>query len=146
LYYDRSMASTEQLRAETGRLSRLLVYSADDTKAHFASAIQSLGLSVPAARALLQIVTPIPMRELAGNLAYDPSYLTGLADELEQAGLLVRVAGTDRRVKLLQLTEAGEEMRTNIGKAVGVGEPLSERLDAADRAELLRILEKLRGN
>jgi len=140
------MTSPEKLRAEAGRLSRLLVYTAEETKAHFGRAVQPLGISVPAARALLQIVAPIPMRELAGNLAYDPSYLTGLADELEQSGLIVRVAGTDRRVKLLQLTEAGEAMRKSIGKAVGVGEPLTSRLDAEDRAALLRILEKLSGD
>jgi len=139
------METAEQIRAQTGHLSRLLVYTAEETKAHFAQAIQPLGLSVPAARALLQIVAPIPMRELAGNLAYDPSYLTGLADELEQSGLIVRVAGSDRRVKLLQLTEAGEAMRKSIGKAVGEGEPLSQRLDAAERATLVSLLEKLRG-
>ena len=121
----------------------MLVYTAEQTKSHFAQSIVPLGISVAAARALLSITSATPMRELAKNLAWDPSYLTGLADELETSGLVVRTVGSDRRVKLLELTAEGEAMRDRIGKAVATDEPLSVRINDADRATLARILGQL---
>ena len=137
------MSTADELRSETGRLSRMLVFTADQTKSHFARSIVPLGISVPAARALLSITSATPMRELAKNLAWDPSYLTGLADELEASGLVVRTTGSDRRVKVLELTAEGRAMRARIGEAVAAGEPLSTRIDDTDRATLARILTQL---
>jgi hypothetical protein len=46
------------------------------------------------------------MRMLADRLACERSYITGLADQLEERGLVTRATGEDRRVKLLALTES----------------------------------------
>jgi DNA-binding MarR family transcriptional regulator len=106
-------------------------------------AVQPFGLSAPAARALLGIVSPIPMRVLAELLACDPSYLTGIADQLEAAGLVVRAAGADRRVKLLGLTETGKETRNRIVETVAAADRFSTRLTAAGRTQLALLLAKL---
>src|SRR5438045_6211306 len=51
---------------------------------------------------------PIPMGKLAASLSCDASNVTGLVDRLESRGLVRRHAdATDRRVKVLELTQAG---------------------------------------
>ena len=56
--------------------------------------------------------TGTPMRSIAESLYCDASYVTDLVDRLEERGLIVRGADPgDRRVKLLQLTPEGEELR-----------------------------------
>jgi DNA-binding MarR family transcriptional regulator len=124
-------------------LSHALVTAAEETKTAFADAVQPFGLSAPAARALLAIVSPTPMRVLAELLTCDPSYLTGIADQLETAGLVVRAVGADRRVKLLELTETGEQTRNWIVDAVATADRFSTRLTSADRTQLARLLQKL---
>jgi len=52
-----------------------------------------------------------PMSALSRELGVSVSAMTQIADRLERAGLVNRVAaGTDRRVRHLQLTERGEEI------------------------------------
>ncbi len=58
---------------------------------------------------------PVPMRELANALACDNSNVTGIIDRLEDRGLVERrAAAHDRRVKMLVVTPAGQELRTLI--------------------------------
>ena len=55
---------------------------------------------------------PMPMSELARRLDCDNSNITGIVDRLESRGLIARSPSSeDRRVKLLVLTEKGEELR-----------------------------------
>jgi DNA-binding MarR family transcriptional regulator len=137
------MRSREAHLDEWDHLTRVLIHAAEGTKDAFADASHSLGLPAPVARALLGIVSPTPMRALAEVLACDPSYLTGIVDQLESAGLVVRVVGADRRVKLLELTKSGTQMRERISEAVLATEPFSARLTDAERTQLARLLEKL---
>jgi DNA-binding MarR family transcriptional regulator len=52
------------------------------------------------------------MGELAQRLVCDASNVTGLVDRLETRGLIERRPGPDdRRVRMLVLTPAGEELR-----------------------------------
>jgi DNA-binding MarR family transcriptional regulator len=54
---------------------------------------------------------PQPMSSLGRELAVSLSGMTQLADRLERAQLVKRIArGDDRRVRCLQLTERGEKM------------------------------------
>ena len=71
------------------------------------------------------LTKPAPMRDLAERLACDQSYITNLADQVEDRGLVCRVPGDDRRVKLLQLTPAGEKLRDEISEAVAERGPWS---------------------
>lgn len=57
---------------------------------------------------------PTPMRGIADLVGTDPSTVTHTVDRLEQRGLISRSADpSDRRVKLVALTEAG---RTTVGQ------------------------------
>ena len=54
---------------------------------------------------------PRPMSTLGRDLGISLSALTQIADRLERAGLVQRLAeGTDRRVRCLQLTPRGEKI------------------------------------
>ena len=65
---------------------------------------------------------PCAMSELATKLRCDNSNVTGIVDRLEDRGLVVRRPGTtDRRVKMLEVTEEGAELRRRI--AARMAEP-----------------------
>jgi len=54
---------------------------------------------------------PRPMSSLSRELGVSLSAITQIADRLERAGLVMRVAkGNDRRVRRLELTTRGEKM------------------------------------
>src|SRR5215212_200087 len=58
---------------------------------------------------------PIPMSALAGTLRCDNSNVTGIVDRLEARGLVARRPGEqDRRVKMLEVTPEGEELRRRL--------------------------------
>ncbi|MQY20382.1 MarR family winged helix-turn-helix transcriptional regulator [Nocardia macrotermitis] len=74
----------------------------------FLTAAEEHGLTLTQAKLLLALNEPpeLPMRELAGRLACDPSNLTGVADRMESRGLVVRTVNpADRRVKYLAAVE-----------------------------------------
>lgn len=126
-------------------LSQLLVGIAEQAKADFTEIAASLGLPVHLARAVVALSEPAPMRDLAGHLACDRSYITSLADQLEERGLVRRVTGDDRRVKLLQLTDEGLAVRKAISDTVAERALVLRRLDDQQRATLTPLLEALAG-
>lgn len=68
---------------------------------------------------------PISSAALAKAIFVTPSNLTGIIDRLEQKGLVTRTRqATDRRVQLLDLTEAGRQ------KAESLPDPIEEKLAA----------------
>jgi DNA-binding MarR family transcriptional regulator len=71
--------------------------------------LEQTGLNFGKMRALRRIaVRPMPMRELAEQLAVDPPNLTPMVDDLERLGLVERrVFPADRRVKLVAATPKG---------------------------------------
>jgi DNA-binding MarR family transcriptional regulator len=105
--------------------------------------VATLGLPVHLARAIVVLSNPAPMRDLADQLNCDRSYVTSLADQLEERGLVARVTGDDRRVKLLALTEAGVAMRDQISAAVAERNMILLRLSDDERRRLAPLLEKL---
>ena len=57
------------------------------------------------------------MGEVARGSRCDPSTITGIADRLEERGLVERVPSErDRRVKSLVLTKQGEALRKRLDK------------------------------
>src|ERR1700722_4034918 len=74
--------------------------------------LEQTGLNFGKMRALRRVaVRPMPMRELAEQLAVDPPNLTPMVDELERLGLVERRAfPSDRRVKLVAATPKGAEL------------------------------------
>jgi len=120
-----------------------LVQVAERLKDDFADAVVPFELSVPAARALLLLDEPIPMRVLSERLACDQSYITRIADELESRGLVQRAPGSDRRVQMLKLTRAGTRTRDQVFEAVTANNRVQLRLGRADRDALDRALTRL---
>ncbi|MET7397523.1 MarR family transcriptional regulator [Dactylosporangium sp. NPDC005572] len=139
------MADREARFAEAARLAQLLVDITEQAKADFAATVAAFGLPVPVARAIVLLTTPAPMSDLAEQLACDRSYITNLADQMEERGLITRVAGKDRRVKLLALTDAGLAVRDQISEAVSTNNMILRRLTDAERRTLAPLLERLRG-
>src|SRR5438874_2533278 len=85
----------------------------------------------------------IPMNELAGELHCDTSNVTGIVDRLEDRGLVKRrSAEHDRRVKLLELTERGAELSTEVGRRMRQPPAQLAALPAADQRALRDILRR----
>ena len=129
--------------AEARLLSSMLVEVAERLKDDFSSMAESFGLPVHLARAIVLLTAPMPMRELAEQLVCDRSYITSIADQLEERGLVERIPGADRRIKLLSLTAKGIQVREGISQAVVERDLVMRRLDDAQRKALLPLLEAL---
>ena len=94
----------------------------------------------------LEASTPLPMSEVARKLHCDTSNATGLVDRLEQHALIRRVTPpNDRRVRAVELTERGVEVRERLHRAIRVDNPLFARLSGAEREELERLLDRMLG-
>ena len=137
-----AMSGTPSL-AEAHELSARLFQVIDRMRADFAAIAAEFGLTPLQARSILQLQEPQPMRALADHLACEPSNVTGLADRLEASGLVERVAGGDRRVKLLQLTGEGVRLRGRLSKRVAAGSTVTAKLSAAERRTLAGLLDRL---
>jgi DNA-binding MarR family transcriptional regulator len=119
------------------------------------------GLSGQLAIALLQLESPwpagpvaghtasaegdgMPMRELAGRISCDPSQVTGIADRLEDLGLVERrPARDDRRVKLLVVTDEGRRVAAELADEVNRGAPGFSALTDDERLTLRRLLARV---
>jgi DNA-binding MarR family transcriptional regulator len=88
---------------------------------------------------------PRSMSELSRELGVSLSAMTQIADRLEAAELVSRLAhGEDRRVKQLQLTRHGQSaMRARQRIRVKRIERVFTRLSAADRKHVVSALGKL---
>ncbi len=128
---------------EAHALTRRLFQVAERSRSDFASVVGELGLTPLQARAVLWLEQPSAMRALADHLSCDASNVTGLADRLEAQGLVERVPGQDRRVKLLRLTGRGVALRADVARRVASGSTVSARLSRDERARLGAILDKL---
>ena len=129
--------------AEAYSLSARLFEVINRMRADFAAVTAEFGLTPLQARAVLQLEEPQPMRALAEHLACEPSNVTGLADRLEAAGLVKRVAGQDRRVKLLKLTDDGVQLRVRLAERVASGSTVTAKLTAHERRSLSQLLDRL---
>lgn len=129
--------------AEAHSLSQRLFAVGERARSDFATLVAGVGLTPVQARALLWLETPSAMRDLADHLRCDASNVTGVADRLEGLGLVQRVAGEDRRVKMLQLTAAGKSLRADLADQVAHGSTVTARLNRAERAQLGALLDKL---
>ena len=107
--------------------------------------LEQTGLNFGKMRALRRVaVRPMPMRELAEQLAVDPPNLTPMVDELERLGLVERRAfPSDRRVKLVAATPKGAALAQRAEEIldrppVGLVDLAPEELDI-----LLQILARV---
>ncbi|NNC13999.1 MarR family transcriptional regulator [Planctomonas sp. JC2975] len=121
-------------------LARMVVQLSERARADFAAAIAELDVPVLLARTVLLVDGRTPMREIASELGCDPSYVTSIADQLETRGLVVRTAGRDRRVKVLELTDAGAELKSAVSEAVEHHGPFAYQLDVTQKQTLRELL------
>jgi MarR family transcriptional regulator, organic hydroperoxide resistance regulator len=95
---------------------------------------------------VVRLGTPMSMGGIAEALRCDPSNVTGIADALESRRLAVRKPSeADRRVKVLELTLKGEELRA---EALGrLSEPPEwlRGLTPADKRTLRDVLKRAHG-
>ena len=104
-----------------------------------------LGLTHALADALWQLNPGAPapsMRQMAAGLHCDPSTVTFLADRLEQLSYVNRIpAPSDRRAKMLHLTEQGRKARQRLVDAASAHTPIA-RLTTAEQRQLHRLMTK----
>ncbi len=87
----------------------------------------------------------IDQATLAGLIAFDRTTIGGVVDRLAQKGLLSRhVSATDRRARVLEITEEGLALLDQLEPAVMAAQRLMlSGLDEQEAAEFLRLLSKL---
>jgi DNA-binding MarR family transcriptional regulator len=107
---------------------------------------QETGLPLAPQRALLVLPLDeaISMRQLARRLGCDNSYVTPLVDALETRGLAVRQPHpTDRRVKVIVLTDKGQELARRLQLADTTPPIAFSNLNEAEIGTLRDLLRKL---
>jgi DNA-binding MarR family transcriptional regulator len=95
---------------------------------------------------MLEDGNPKAMRSLSDYFMCDASTVTGLIDRLEARELVTRANHpTDRRVKLLTLTDKGSKLRDAIRSENQAAETerLNELLTADERVQLKKLVNKL---
>jgi DNA-binding MarR family transcriptional regulator len=115
-------------------------------KHRFHAAIANTGLTAQQAHALrfLDPTRPVPMRELAAGIMCDASTVTGIADRLENRGLVERRPDPeDRRVKGLVVTPAGIEIQDRIRREVLGHAPHLAVLSPDERIQLRDQLKRV---
>ena len=113
-------------------------------KSHLQEVLRPYDLAPPSAMALRLIDTSISMKELGIRVKCDPSFVTAIADSLEERGLARReIDPTDRRIKNLVLTEKGEALRAELERDFFSDLPGIRRLDEHDREVFLGLLRRM---
>jgi DNA-binding MarR family transcriptional regulator len=127
---------------------RLILGLLFDGQAHgrMAAACRSLGISPGSMKTLLRLEPGqgVPMRDLADFWGCDASYVTSLADSLEERGLVERRPHpTDRRVKMIALTEQGMAARQQAFEVLYEPPSSFGALTAAELRQLRDLLRKV---
>lgn len=86
----------------------------------------------------------IDQATLAGLIAYDRTTIGGVVDRLVQKGFMTRkVSGSDRRARVLELTENGREVTEKVSAAVEEAQQVMlQGLSREEGQELMRLLTK----
>jgi DNA-binding MarR family transcriptional regulator len=85
----------------------------------------------------------VSMKQLGKQMRCDPSFITVVADELEERGLAKRaVDADDRRVKNLVLTRKGSALRTELTQRFAEA-PALRCLDDRQRTDLAGLLRTM---
>lgn len=97
-----------------------------------------------AAMVKIEALPGIDQVTLAGQIAYDRTTITGVIDRLVEKGLLVReVSGTDRRARVLNLTDEGLKVLREVTPAVEAAQEIMlQGLNKSEAAEFMRLLKK----
>lgn len=113
------------------------------SKDAFIEAVAEFDLTPAQARNFITMDEPVPMRDLAERWACDASNVTGIVDGLERQGLIERVPGKDRRVRMITVTEHGRLVQTRLRRHVETAPFPTDVLSEDEKAELVRLLTKV---
>ena len=115
-------------------------------RAHFERVVLPYNLPPPCAKALRLIDGSISMKELGSRIHCDASFITAIADALEERGLARReIDRGDRRIKNLVLTNEGTELRSRLARDLFDDLPGVRNLKAGERESFLALLHKMLG-
>lgn len=136
---------TDQTRAvETADLANALYTLMPMVVDHVNQRLEAFGMTNTDYWALRSVDGPMPMKDLAHCMEIDPSYVTQVADRLEQLGLIERQPHpTDRRVKHLVLTAKGRRVKQAIPEMLWDDPNTFSSLSDTERATLTKLLLKL---
>ena len=110
----------------------------------FAASVPELSPGRLGVLLLIEANPGVTQGRLARAVALERSTMVGVVDTLEARGLIERRRGTDRRTNGLWLTRAGRSLLGRLKRRIQVHEErVAARLSAAERRELLALLEKL---
>jgi DNA-binding MarR family transcriptional regulator len=139
------VARDDDARAAWRAVAELFLGDANHDRFHQAAA--AAGVAHPGAHKLLLSLEPgepPSMRELAEAMRCDASWVTSLVDTLEVPGLTTRVVSpTDRRVKRVQITDAGIDAKVRAMDVLATPPEVIDKLSAAEVRTLATILRKL---
>lgn len=115
---------------------------------HFESLLGELGVSpaIFSAMEILDLNPGITQTKLAKAIHLDHSSMVPLLDKLADRGLILRqTSTTDRRNKMVYLTDAGRELHAQAAAKVDEHESLTTQavLTPAERQTLIQLLGKL---
>ena len=134
-------APDEGLAGEAWGLLIPLVYPP-----RFIEIAHTLGVTPPLLGALRFLEQRQTMGRMAELLHCDPSNVTGIVDALEERDLAGRKPSAgDRRVKVVELTAAGERLRARAVEEMYKPPPWIEDLPPADQRALRDILRRVGG-
>jgi MarR family transcriptional regulator, organic hydroperoxide resistance regulator len=126
-------------------LIKLVFQAADSMAGATSDVLAGLELTQSQARILWALDPdrpPVPMRQLARRLNFDPSNITLMTDRLVAAGLVERLPHpTDGRQRVLALTGKGLEVWTLLITRLQERAPIFT-LSAPELAQLRRLLAK----
>jgi MarR family transcriptional regulator, organic hydroperoxide resistance regulator len=95
-------------------------------------------------KALRQLDAAVSMKDLGQRLHCDPSFVTMIADALEERGLARREPNpTDRRIKNLVLTPRGLEIKAAMELDLLSHMPWSQALNIEEREQFLGLVRKM---
>lgn len=137
----------EEPGREAWRLIAELLFS-EEAVSRFSAACAAADLTPPLLKALVSLEPggAEPMRVLAKGWGCDASWVTGIVDGLEERGYVERrVLPTDRRVKVVHLTDAGEQAKAKALEILHDPPPGVTALPEADQVVLRDLLRRVRG-
>lgn len=133
-------ANRRELLEEVGQLLRQISLR---SRAHVHETLADMAMPGPVSWALRELGEPMAMRDLAERMWCDASYITGIADRLENAGWAVRRSDpNDRRVKQLVLTEEGRRVRQEMTDRIHADMPIARNLSSSELETLAKLLRK----
>lgn len=145
------LVAVEQIddRAELAtRAWRLLLGVGQRRLDAMTEAMEEMGLSKVMGQFLGAVCQspPGPTNQLATRFGVDPGWVTDIVDRLEARGDLVRrPSPDDRRVKILEVTDAGRDTFQTLEARFAAPPPELLDVPRDDLLALLRIAERLAG-